>query len=351
MLKLFFLLLFSGTVHSCQAQGVAIDVLHQGKETSLRGLFVLDDSVAWVSGGNGWVARTTDRGETWDWRQVPSHETVDFRDIQVFSTNEALIISAGSPAIILRTTDGGHSWQETHRDGRPAIFFDGMDFWDDRMGLAYGDPIDGVMQLLATSDGGQTWRDISGQATVRLSEGEAGFAASGTGVRTLPGGHVFIASGGHQSRLFHSMDYGQTWTARACPIVQGSASKGIFSIAFQDEYHGVVVGGDYQQDTLAEDAVFVTEDGGLTWAPPKRGTRGYRSAVEYINSKMLVAAGTTGVDISRDGGHHWDAVSDASFHVVRKAKNGTWVVLAGADGRIATLLIDTNARNSGFEEK
>lgn len=320
-----------------RAQDFALDTLQQGKSTSLRGLSVLDDSVAWVSGSNGWVARTADGGKSWRWQQVTGHETMDFRDVVGFSADEALIISAGSPLVILRTTNGGNTWRETHRDERPEIFFDGMDFWDNLRGLAYGDPIGGIMQLLATEDGGRTWRDISNNAKIRLIAGEAGFAASGTGIRALSGGHAFIATGGRQSRIFHSVDYGYTWAAYACPIIQGGASTGIFSIAFRDERHGVVVGGDYQDDKRKDKAALITADGGMTWRQPAKGTNGYRSAVEYIEQHSLIATGTSGVDISTDDGTTWRAISDESFHVVRKAKEGSWVVLAGAQGRIAQL--------------
>ncbi len=333
-----FLLLFSGAVCSCHAQDLTIDILDQGKPTSIRGLSVLDDSVAWVSGSNGWVGHTADRGKTWNWQQVSGHETTDFRDIEAFSGAEALIISAGSPLVILRTEDGGDTWQGTYRDERTDIFFDGMDFWDGDRGIAYGDPIGGVMQLLETRDGGLSWQNISELAGLQVTDGEAGFAASGTGIRLLQGGHAFIATGGRRSRLFHSADYGQTWQVNDCPIIQGTASTGIFSIAFQDERRGVAVGGDYQQDKHTANAVYLTEDGGVTWAPPNRGTNGYRSAVEYTNTRTWVAVGTSGVDISRDDGRHWDAVSGESFHAVRKAKSGTWVVLAGANGRVASLI-------------
>jgi len=58
--------------------------------------------------------------------------------------------------------------------------------------------------------------------------------------------------------------------------------------------------------------------------------------VEYLHDDLLIAVGTSGADISFDGGMHWSTLSDMPFHAVRKAKRGTWVLLAGADGRIAS---------------
>jgi len=319
------------------AQDVRLTMLQSGRSTSIRGLSVADDSVAWVSGSDGWVGRTTDQGSTWCWQQVTGYEAIDFRDIEAFSATDAVIVSAGTPLVILRTEDGGCTWQEAYRDERPEIFFDGMDFWDDRRGIAYGDPIGGVMQLLATADGGASWKSISQTADIRLDDGEAGFAASGTGIRTLGSGDVFIATGGNRARLLYSANGGQTWTLNDCPIVQGIASTGIFSIAFWDKQHGVAVGGDYQKDDAADGTVYLTEDGGQTWISPQAGTHGFRSAVEYLNANTVIAAGTSGVDISFDGGRHWQMVTGESFHAVRKAKRGSWVLFAGANGRIATL--------------
>lgn len=325
------------TAGYAQQPTMELIVLQAGTPTSIRGLSVVNDETAWVSGSDGWIGCTADHGATWRWQQVAGHETTDFRDIEAFSPNEAVIISAGSPLVILRTEDGGQTWRESHRDERPDIFFDGMDFWSDHHGIAYGDPIGGMMQLLVTADGGVHWQAMSEVANIQLAAGEAGFAASGTGIRTLEDGRVFIATGGSQARLFCSADAGRTWTVNDCPIIQGTASTGIFSIAFRDGLHGVAVGGDYERDEETDRAVYVTADGGMTWTAPQAGTRGFRSAVEYLTPDLLVATGTSGVDVSFDGGVHWQALSGESFHVVRKAKHGNWVVFAGANGCIATL--------------
>lgn len=338
---IFFISILAFSCQDAVTENVSLVMLEAGQNTSLRGLSVVDDSVAWVSGSNGWVGSTQNRGQNWRWQQVLGFEDMDFRDIEAFSASEAILLSAGSPLVILKTTDGGQSWLEMHRDDRPDIFFDGMDITADGRGLAYGDPIDGYFQLLRTTDYGVTWQDISNETQLIAAEGEAGFAASGTGIRVLERGDVFIATGGHVSNLLHSSDFGATWAVYSTPMLQGSPSRGIFSIAFHNQKEGVAVGGDYRVDILRENAVWLTVDGGQSWQKPKSGTRGYRSTVEYIDShgKQILAAGTSGVDYTKDGGSIWQAVSDESFHVVRrsKEKSSNWVLLAGAGGRIATL--------------
>jgi hypothetical protein len=55
----------------------------------------------------------------------------------------------------------------------------------------------------------------------------------------------------------------------------------------------------------------------------------------YISKSKLITCGTSGVDVSEDGGINWKHISDESFHVVQLAKKGKAVFLAGARGRVA----------------
>jgi photosystem II stability/assembly factor-like uncharacterized protein len=335
LLLFLFTLLLGGGTSNCYAQKLV--PLPFGPDTSIRGLSVVNDAVAWISGSKGWTSVTTDAGKTWNWRQLPAYDSLDFRDIEAFSSERAVMVSAGSPAVVLLTTDGGKNWKEVYRNNSPEIFLDGMDFWDDLKGIIYGDPIAGRLQLLQTQNGGLSWQPISGNLNERLQEGEASFAASGTAIRALQGGHAWIATGGVVSRIFHSADYGQTWESYALPIIQGKSSTGPFSIAFLDPSTGVAAGGDYRVDTLRRNNFLLTSDGGKSWQAPKSGPLGYRSAVEYITRNALIATGTSGTDISRNGGKTWSQLSPEGYHTVRKAKKGNWVVLTGAKGRIATL--------------
>ncbi len=312
-----------------------IRTLQSGTKTSIRGLSVVDNSIAWVSGSNGWTSLTTDGGSTWKWKQVPEYEKFDFRDIEAFSSTDAIIVSAGSPAIILLTRDGGRTWKEVYKNESPDIFLDGMDFQDRQNGIIYGDPINGKMQLLRTSDGGVNWNNISNKLEINLIEGEASFAASGTGIRILPNGKTFIVSGGKQSRIFVSKRLGESWNVYPCPINQGKNSSGPFSIAFRNNKTGVTVGGDYLLDTMSLRNMLLTRNGGKTWHEPTTSPSGYKSAVEYITKKIVIATGTSGTDISRDGGKNWEKLTTEGFNSVRKAKSGSLVLLAGGSGKIS----------------
>jgi photosystem II stability/assembly factor-like uncharacterized protein len=320
-----------------QTQSQTLTPLAFGKNTSLRGLSVVDDTVAWASGSKGWTARSINGGKTWIWKQIPGYENLDFRDIEAFSANRALLLSAGTPAVILLTTDGGSVWKEVYRNDSPEIFLDGMDFWDADRGLIYGDPIKSKLVLLKTSNGGVNWENISQNNTINLMVGEASFAASGTAIRCDSKGNTWIATGGSKSRIFYSSDYGYSWKVNDCPIIQGKSSTGPFSIAFYTKKIGIAVGGDYLIDSLRLNNLLLTSNSGKTWLKPPSSTFRYRSAVEYLSDLRLIATGPGGTDISNDGGKNWMNFSLIGYHTVRKAKSGKLVLLTGSDGRIASI--------------
>lgn len=306
-------------------------------KSSFRGLSVVDDSVVWVSGSNGWIGRSTDGARNWKFNQVTGFEKLDFRSLHAFDSQRAVIANAGSPAHILQTNDGGNTWQTVYQNNHPDAFFDGVGFWNDREGMIYGDPILGRMLLLITKDGGKTWSELPETQRPVLNAGEASFAASGTGIRNYSKSTVMISTGGKVSRLFTSTDAGTTWRVVAPPIIQGESSTGIFSVAFKDKKNGVVAGGDFQKDSLKVRHILLTRDAGKTWIQPTTPTRGYRECVEYISDKVLIATGPSGTDISLNEGKDWQPLSDEKgFHVVRKARKGKLVVVAGG-GKISRL--------------
>jgi Zn-dependent M28 family amino/carboxypeptidase/photosystem II stability/assembly factor-like uncharacterized protein len=306
-----------------------------GTTASLRGLAAVDARVAWTSGTGGTWARTTDGGETWTAGVVPDATALDFRDVHAFDADNALVLSSGDDARIYRTADGGRSWRLVWRKTGPGVFFDGLAFWDDRHGIAIGDPVDGRFAVMTTDDGGATWTEATGLPATLPNE--AAFAASGTCLAVEGSSNVWFGTGGASvARVFRSTDRGRTWTVAETPVRAGAASAGIFSLVFRDAKHGVAVGGDYKEPDAARAVAATTDDGGRTWRLVEgAGPSGYRSAVAAADKTTLVAVGTSGSDVSRDGGRTWTPLGATGFNAVAFAKGAGWA--AGADGRVARL--------------
>jgi photosystem II stability/assembly factor-like uncharacterized protein len=300
-----------------------------------RGLCVVSPDVAWVSGTMGTYARTVDRGKTWSVGTVPGAEKLDFRDVQAFGAATAYLLSAGpgDASRIYKTTDGGKSWVMQFRCADPAAFFDAIAFWDEKNGLALGDPIDGRFQLIATDDGGASWKPLAARALPPALPGEGAFAASGTCLVTRGEADAWFATGGAKAaRVFRSTDRGRTWEVRETPVAAGAASAGIFSIAFRDRDHGMIVGGDYRKPNEVGATAAATSDGGRTWVALDRRLP-YRSAVAWAKDRW-VAVGTSGSHVSRDDGATWTPLDRENYNSVGFTPTGEgWAV--GPKGRIA----------------
>lgn len=313
-----------------QLKNVATEI-----NSSFRGLSVVNDQIAWVSGSDGWVGISTDGGNNWNFNQVKGHESSGFRSLYAFDQNKAIIANAGAPANILLTLDAGKTWQVVYTNNHEAAFIDGIDFWNKNEGLVYGDPINGKMLLLKTTDGGNSWSEIINSP--ELQEGEASFAASSTGIRCIGESKALISTGGLVSRLWLTDDTGENWNDLLPPIVQGGAATGIYSVAI-NENNIILVGGDYTRPLLATEHNLYSKDNGVTWNAPTESSRGYRECVEFISKKVVLTTGPTGTDISYDKGVSWEAFSEMEgFHVVRKAKKGSLVLIAGNNGQLGII--------------
>lgn len=318
------------------AQKAVINILDSGRKTSIRGLSVVDDNIVWISGNNGTVARSLNGGKSFEWQTLTGYEKRDFRDIEAFDANTAVIMAVAEPAIILKTKDGGKSWNKVFEDTTKGMFLDAMDFNSKGDGVVIGDPVNGSMFEAMSIQNGEIWFPLQMVDSSRnLHTGEAFFAASGsnikfTGDKDYP---ISFVTGGITSRLFYKNRF------YPLPLLQGKESTGANSIALSSNgKRAVIVGGDFAVDTFSmlncvvvqlKKQPFIS----VASTPP----HGYRSCVEYISNYELICCGTSGIDISRDGGMSWELVSRLGFHVCKKAKNGNKVFLAGGNGRIAIL--------------
>ena len=331
-LSLFFL-----SVSYCQ-EIPKVQILTSGTKSSLRGLSVVNNEVIWVSGSNGTVGRSANGGKDWKWFVIKGFEKTDFRDIEAFDFTTAVIMSVGEPGYILKTNDAGETWKVVYENKSKGVFLDAMEFWNIQAGIVIGDPINGKFLIARSFDGGSTWKDVPVNYLPDAANGEACFAASGTNIRALDNDEAVFVSGGLQSNVYIRD------TKKRLPIVQGKETTGANSIAVWNRFKRnggnqlVVVGGDFNADSSSANNCFYSTDRGKTWTSPSIPPHGYRSCVEYLDKKILVSCGLTGVDYSTDNANTWKLISNESFHVVRIAKIGNAVFLAGTNGKIAKLV-------------
>lgn len=310
----------------------SIKILTSGTKTSLRGLSLVDDNIVWASGSGGMVAKSIDGGNTWKWMTVKGFEKTEFRDIEAFDARTALIMGIAEPAYILKTTDGGETWNTVYKNEAKGMFLDAMDFNNDLDGVVVGDPINGRFFIARTADGGNTWQEEAFQDRPIADSGEACFASSGTNIRKLKNGKEVFVTGGLSSHMYKENK------KMKLPIIQGKESTGANSIAAKNNRMMMVAGGDFNTKDSATKNFFITKCGGKKWYAPAVPPNGYRSCVEYISDDNWLTCGLNGVDFSSDNGKHFFRISPESFHVCRRAKKGTVVFLAGGGGRIGKLM-------------
>jgi photosystem II stability/assembly factor-like uncharacterized protein len=323
---------------ACLAQAQSWTPQTSGATASLRGVSAVDGKVVWASGSGGTYLLTTDGGATWHAAKVPGAETLDFRAIRAFDAQTAMVLSIGDgeKSRVYKTSDGGATWKLLLTNPDPKGFFDGLAFWDARHGILAGDPVDGQIVVYTTGDGGEHWQR---QHLPPAIGSEGAFAASNTSLAVQGSGDVWLGTSS-AARVFHSSDGGRTWTVAATPMRNDGPAAGIFSVAFRDPMHGLIVGGDYSKDKEDTRNIAETSDGGLTWTPPLGHPAGFRSAVAWVaDRKMWVATGTSGSDISLDGGVTWKTFDSGSYNALSfLSSRAGWAV--GGRGRIAAFKME-----------
>jgi photosystem II stability/assembly factor-like uncharacterized protein len=332
---------------ACATTHAQWDIQNSTTTADLRGIDNVGSGVAWASGTNGTVLRTEDGGYLWQACSIPpGAEHLDFRGIQAFDANTAIVMSSGKGDLsrLYKTTDGCHSWKLLFTNPDPDGFWDAIllnRFGTD--GELLGDPVNGRFAFWETSDKGATWTRV-GSHGLEASKDEGAFAASNTALDLDERNATWFVTGGPSgAQIFISKDPSQSFMAKSLPLHSGLPSAGAFSIHERDSCCLIVVGGDYLKPNDSAETAAYSLDGGATWHSAATPPHGYRSAVAYEQkTKTWVTVGPNGTDISTDDGRNWRALHPDATRQEPADVDKNWNALSlpfavGPHGRIGKL--------------
>jgi hypothetical protein len=333
------------------------DIEESHTTANLRGIHALGNGIAWASGSDGTVLRTITDGK--DWQRCatpPGAEKLDFRGIQAFDENTAIVMSSGKgdQSRLYKTTDGCQTWHLLFTNPDKEGFWDCMRLHPTGFGILLGDPVKDRFALFETTDGGKTWsRD---QRSGLLIEGKpiAAFAASNSLFSQTPSGYMrgFVTGGPGGAFLFEAFS-SRNWSRVRIPVASGTDSSGVFSLGMRfsvprctdcehpSDYFFVAVGGDYTKPDENSGTAAWSTNLGKTWTASATLPHGYRSSVAYDpTQKLWITVGPNGTDISRDDGKNWTPLKPSGYDPPDADKN--WNALSlpfvvGPHGRIGKL--------------
>lgn len=304
---------------------VQIDTLFKDK-ISIRAISI-DKNKVWYGGDNsrfGYFDLT--KNEKFEDHIYRDTLKLEFRSIAQTSKN-IFLLSVANPALLFKVDKKTLKVKLVYKEVHAKVFYDSMLFWNEKEGIAIGDPTEDTFSIIITRDGGETWTKVLSDKLPTNATGEAAFAASNTNI-VIKGNDTWLVSGGKKARVFYSADKGVKWKAIDTPIIQGKTMTGIFTADFYDAKHGFIAGGDYELPEQKSDNKAVTNDGGKTWELVAQNQGfGYASCVQYVpgsNGKELVCVGASGLQYSKDAGTTWTLLStDTKLFTIRFINKNT----------------------------
>jgi photosystem II stability/assembly factor-like uncharacterized protein len=331
-----FLAIAALAAHQSPAQSNSPWQMQDSSTTAgLRGIYSVDGTIAWASGTGGTVLKTTDAGAHWQKCAVPDAATdgatLDFRGVQAWDTQTAIVMASGpgGKSRLYKTNDGCRTWEVNSKNTEKNGFWDAVVFQHGNFGYAIGDSHTGVLIGDPVKDRFYTEAMLLGHgwfiddAGCSASGEQAAFAASNSSIFVFGSRRYVLGTGGKAGASVYVSPLLVTGRGTdpclriPVPITGGNDSSGVFSVAFRDLKHGMVVGGDYTKPNESNGTAAHTEGDWKHWTASAKPPHGYRSSVEWSEAlRAWITVGTNGSDISRDDGKTWQPIDDGNWNAL-----------------------------------
>ena len=296
----------------------------------------------WISGTKGTYLHSKDEGNSWEVKQVPGAENLDFRDLVILNKKEIILMGAGpsekGAAKLYKTKDGGQTWELIFNIKEPNYFFDAIT-WDHKKGIGYllSDPIDQKFVLFKILQNGSKIEPINLINFPALLPREAAFAASGSSLLWMNKKLTIISGGGHHARIFQSLNHTlESWQVTNSTIPADTTS-GFFTIAAKNKTHFWVAGGNYLKINSSEIPMIESKDGGKNWSPIENPLpKNYYIEKVIWSNPYWITTGPAGSYAFHSLLKKWVNLSESHFHNISATQQK--IIGVGAKGQVGYLL-------------
>lgn len=286
-------------------------------------------------GERGHVLYSVDAGKTWTQVQAPASANLT----AVYFADAKNGWAVGHAQTILRTQDGGDTWELSHFEPEEAEPFLDVSFNNGLRGLVVG--AYGV--IYSTTDGGNVWSHVPfepaplpGAALVEPSaddmeaEVDLGFEFHLNALARGPGQRLYL--GAEAGRLFRSDDDGANWRELPSP--------------YDGSFHGILaLDGDALLAFGLRGNLFRSEDGGMNWTAIDTGTTVLLDSGVRVDDHTVVVAGMAGVMlVSRDDGKTFTLTQQDDRKAISAiASSGDGALIVAGEGGVHRLPIPGGA--------
>jgi photosystem II stability/assembly factor-like uncharacterized protein len=258
----------------------------------------LTPSLGWIVDGQGRMFRTEDAGDTWDLRSdIPDY----LRTVVFTSPSRGFAGTLYSDRRLYMTDDAGATMVDVTGRISPPIGGGvcGLYAIDSNTILGVGQ-YSGPAYLIRTVDGGETWQstDMSALAgslvDIKFLDATRGFAIGGTNGQN-PGGRVVVLA---------TENGGQTWAQRFVGSAPApGASEWGWKISFPTPLVGYV---SVEQTFGGPGKILKTTDGGLTWSEIILAQPNNMQAIGFLTAERGWLGGHGFSYATLDGGLTWN---------------------------------------------
>ncbi len=302
--------------------------------TSLYNLSFVNENLGWVA-GDGFLARTTDGGETWETLDNP---TYGVRDLFFMDSLNGCLLDI---LRIYMTHDGGQTWQQTEY---ARTWINHVEFAGTQLGLVSGN--DGLM--LRTTDGGETWDSVATNTHEEINSIDFhpypwGQAVGNNGLMmwTGDGGeHWSIQTTNRAERTalqrVSISQAGSGWAIGGNDIILRTTDGGNHwtnqTTAWSLPFHDVTAVSPDSAFLVGDGGgIFLTTNGGENWLPQYSGTSSRLFRASFVNSRVgWAGAGPGEILRTQDRGIHWEILENEPGLILKDMvfvdENTGWIV-------------------------